>query len=147
MAGAKSKGLKTLIRLSKFDVDEKRRMLTELQNREDIILEDIRQHDIRLKEEQSLAAQDATGIGYLYGSYHKQWMDQRDHHQIALMACRHMIEQARDVLADAYRQLKTYEITQKERDRKEREETDRKEQAFLDELGQQIHQRKEVAND
>ncbi|HSV29310.1 MAG TPA: hypothetical protein VLL76_07115 [Candidatus Omnitrophota bacterium] len=142
MAGAKSKGLKTLIRLSRFNVDEKRRMLVELQNREDQILEDIRQHDIRLKEEQRLAAEDAIGIGFAYGSYHKQWMAQREQNQIALMAVRHMIEQARDELAEAYRQLKTYEITQKERERKEREEADRKEQAFLDELGQQMHQRK-----
>lgn len=144
---AKSKGLKTLVRLSRFDVDEKRRVLVELQAREDQILEDIRQHGIRLKEEQQLAAGDATGIGYLYGSYHQQWMAQREHHQIALMAARHMIEQARDALAESYRQLKTYEITQKERERKEREDANRKEQAFLDELGQQIHQRKETGHD
>ncbi|MGE5547175.1 MAG: hypothetical protein ACM33T_09770 [Solirubrobacterales bacterium] len=142
---AKAKGLKTLIRLARFDVDEKRRMLTELQAREDQILEDIRQGEERLKHEQAVAAGDATGVGFLYGAYHRAWMDWRQHQDIALMAVRHMIEQARDALAESFRQLKTYEITQRERERREQLEADRKEQAFLDELGQQIHQRKEEA--
>lgn len=141
---AKSKGLKTLIRLSKFNVDEKRRMLTELQAREDAIIEEMKQSEVRLKEEQALASQDATGAGFLYGNYHRAWMDRREHQQIQLMAVRHMIEQARDALAEAFRELKTYEITQRERERREREEADRKEQAFLDELGQQMHQRREA---
>ncbi len=139
---AKAKGLKTLIRLSKFNVDERRRVLVALQNAEDQVLAEIDSHDHRLKEEQRLAAQDATGVGYLYGSYHRAWMDRRENLLRSLAALRQQIEAARDALAEAYREQKTYEITQKERERREAEERDRKEQAFLDELGQQMHQRK-----
>ena len=144
MAAAKAKGLKTLIRLARFNVDEKRRMLTELQNREDQILEEIRQGEAQLKTEQQVAAEDATGVGFLYGAYHRAWMARREQQEIALMAVRHMIEGARDELAEAFRQLKTYEITQRERERREQQEADRKEQAFLDEMGQQMHQRKDM---
>jgi flagellar FliJ protein len=137
------KGLKTLIRLSKFNVDDKRRVLTALQDREEQIIEDIRQGEIQLKEEQRLASEDATGIGYLYGAYHKAWMHRRDHMHQALAAVRAEIEVARDELAEAFRQLKTYEITQANREKREREDADRKEQIFLDEVGATLHRRKE----
>ncbi|MBC7950952.1 MAG: flagellar FliJ family protein [Rhodospirillaceae bacterium] len=138
-----AKGLKTLIRLSKFNVDERRRVLTALQNREDQIIEEIRQGELRLKEEQRLAAEDAAGIGYLYGAYHKAWMQRRDQMHQALTAVRAEIEVARDELAEAFRQQKTYEVTQANREKAEREEADRKEQIFLDEVGSNIHRRKE----
>lgn len=139
---AKAKGLKTLIRLSKFNVDEKRRVLVALQNAEDQVLAEIDGHDHRLKEEQRVAAQDSTGVGYLYGAYHRAWMDRRENLLRSLAALRAQIEAARDALAEAYREQKTYEITQAARERREAEERDRKEQSFLDELGQQMHQRK-----
>jgi flagellar protein FliJ len=138
-----AKGLKTLIRLSKFNVDERRRALTALQNREDQIIEEIRQGELRLKEEQRLAAEDGAGIGYLYGAYHKAWMHSRDLMHQALTAVRAEIETARDELAEAFREQKTYEVTQANREKREQEEADRKEQVFLDEVGANLHRRKE----
>jgi len=143
-----AKGMKTLIRLSKFDVDEKRRVLTALQNREDEILAEIDHAEHRLKEEQKIAAADSTGVGYLYGAYHRAWRSQRDNQDMQLLTVRTQIEGAREELAEAYRQLKTYEVTQANRQRREREEEDRKEQNFLDEVGlTQFRRRDEAAND
>jgi flagellar export protein FliJ len=140
--------MKTLIRLSKFDVDEKRRVLTALQNREDEILAEIDHAEHRLKEEQKIAAADSTGVGYLYGAYHRAWRSQRDNQDMQLLTVRAQIEGAREELAEAYRQLKTYEVTQANRQRREREEEDRKEQNFLDEVGlTQFRRRDEAAND
>jgi flagellar biosynthesis chaperone FliJ len=53
------------------------------------------------------------------------------------------VELARDELAEAFRQHKTYEITQANRDRRAQEEADRQEQIVLDDVGQEIHRRKE----
>lgn len=53
------------------------------------------------------------------------------------------IVRAREELAEAYNELKTFEITQRERDRRAQEERDKKEQAFLDEVGLNIHRRKD----
>lgn len=137
-----AKGLKTLIRLSKFSVDEKRRVLTALQTREDQIIEEIRQGEEQLRHEQQLAAEDATGIGFSYGAFQQAWMRRRDLMHQALAAVRADIETARDELAEAFRELKTYEVTQANREKREREELDRKEQIFLDEIGLNMHRRK-----
>jgi flagellar FliJ protein len=143
-----AKGIKTLIRLSKFNVDEKRRVLTSLQTAEDQILADIDHAEHRLVEEQKIAAADATGVGYLYGAYHRAWRDHRNQQDRALMNVRAQIEAARDDLAEAYRQLKTYEVTQANREKQEREEANRKEQIFLDEVGMtQFRRREEAANE
>lgn len=137
-----AKGLKTLIRLSKFEVDEKRRVLTALQNQEERILHDIAASEMRLRQEQELAAADATGVGFLYGAYHRAWMERRQAMLGALQAVRQQIEAARDDLAEAFRTQKTYEVTQANRERREREEANHKEQLFLDEVGMTQHRRK-----
>ncbi|MCA1907304.1 MAG: flagellar FliJ family protein [Magnetospirillum sp.] len=142
-----AKGLKTLIRLSKFEVDEKRRVLTALQNQEEQILHDILQSEVQLRKEQELAASDATGVGFIYGAYHRAWMDQRQMLFNRLATIRQQIEIARDELAEAFRTQKTYEVTQANRERREREEMDRKEQTFLDEVAQTQHRRRENPQD
>ncbi|CAA7621612.1 flagellar export protein FliJ [Magnetospirillum sp. UT-4] len=146
MAG--SKGIKTLIRLSKFAVDEKRRALTALQAREDEILGEIAHQQDQLVEEQRIAGADSTGVGFIYGAYQRAWMNHRDDCERSLALVRGQIEAARDELAGAYRELKTYEITQANREKREREEADRKDQIFLDEVGLTQFRRKDMtAND
>jgi flagellar protein FliJ len=133
--------LKTLIRLAKFNVDEKRRTLQSFQAREDEIVAAMRNDEERLKEEQRVAAADATGVGFLYGAYAGAWITRRDELARMLEAVRQEIQRARDELAEAFGELKTYEITQRERERRAKAEADKKEQAFLDEIGQNIHRR------
>ncbi|MBR9971406.1 hypothetical protein [Magnetospirillum sulfuroxidans] len=137
-----AKGLKTLIRLAKFEVDEKRRVLTALQSQEEKTLHDILQSEVRLRQEQELAAADATGIGFMYGAYHRAWMVQRQNLFARLNTIRQQVEIARDELAEAFRTQKTYEVTQANREKREQEEADHKEQIFLDEVGMTQHRRK-----
>lgn len=140
--GAKgAKGLKTLIRLSKFSVDEKRRTLTTLQAREDQMLAEIRMAELQLLQEQQLASANPA-LSFAYPAYHRAWMQRRLMMEQALMALRREIEAARDDLAEAFRELKTYEVTQKNREKREQEELDRKEQLFLDEVGLTMHRRR-----
>ena len=137
------KGLKTLIRLSKWNVDEKQRVLVMLQGREDEILSWIRQSEEQLKEEQRIAAEDSIGIGFSYGAYANAWLGRREQLLGMLEMVRAEIIRARNELGEAFNELKTYEITQKERDRRAQAERDKKEQAFLDEIGLNIHRRKD----
>jgi flagellar export protein FliJ len=138
-----AKSLKTLIRLAKWNVDEKRRVLTSLQAREDEILGIIEAEEKQLVEEQRIAAADATGAGFLYGAYADAWLRRREQLFATLDAVRAEIAVARDHLAEAFGELKTYEITQRERERRAQAEADRKEQQFLDEIGLNIYRRKE----
>jgi flagellar export protein FliJ len=137
------KGLKTLIRLSKWNVDEKQRVLVALQGREDEILSWIKQSEEQLKEEQRIAADDSTGVGFSYGAFANAWLGRRQQLFAMLEMVRAEIIRARDELAEAFNELKTYEITQRERDRRAQAERDKKEQAFLDEIGLNIHRRKD----
>lgn len=142
MAGPQ-KGLKTLIRLGKFQVDEKRRILVALQNREDQIIAQQAQADEQLKLEQQLAGEDSAGVGFGYGFYHQAWMQQREQRMAALAQVRAEIETARDDLAEAFKSLKTYETTQAARDKAEQAELDRKDRLFMDEIGQNQHRLKQ----
>ena len=137
------KGLKTLIRLSKWNVDEKQRVLVAMQGREDEILSWIKQSEEQLKEEQRIAAEDSTGVGFSYGNFANAWLNRREQLLTMLEMIRAEIIRARDELAEAFNELKTYEITQRERERRAQAERDKKEQAFLDEVGLNIHRRKE----
>lgn len=139
-----SKGLKTLIRLAKFEVDEKQRVLGQLQNREEQILAEIAAGEEAVRREQEVAANDAIGVGFAYANYHRAWMARREQLHRALMEVRALMEMARDELAEAFRILKTYELTQAQREKREAEELARKEQIFLDEVGMTQHRRKEI---
>jgi flagellar FliJ protein len=137
------KSLKTLIRLSKWNVDEKQRVLVAWQGREDEILAAIHQAEQSLIHEQQVAAQDAVGVGFSYGNFANAWLARREQLMQMLEQVRQEIIKARDDLAEAFNQLKTYEITQKERERRAQAELDKKEQAFLDEIGLNIHRRRD----
>lgn len=138
-----AKGLKTLIRLSKWNVDEKQRVLVALQGREDQILAAIQQAEQSLIHEQQVASQDAAGVGFAYAAFANAWLARREQLMQMLDQVRQEINRARDDLAEAFNQLKTYEITQKERERRAQAELDKKEQAFLDEIGLNIHRRRD----
>jgi len=137
------KGLHTLIRLAKFDVDEKQRILSALQSREDSILAAMAAARAQLAHEQQVAAADPSGAGRLFGAYAAAWLARRAEMERILAQVRQQIETARDDLAEAFRQQKTYEITQANREKREQEEADRKEQSFLDEVGLNIYRRRE----
>lgn len=135
MATRPAKGLKTLIRLAKFDVDEKRRVLAALQNREEAILADIAAADAQLEFERQAAAADPAGVGFIFSNFLQAWKGRRADLVRNLDMVRKEIEVARDDLAEAFRQQKSYEVTQANREKREREEEAHKEQIVLDEIG------------
>jgi flagellar protein FliJ len=141
------KSLKTLIRLSKWNVDEKRRVLVALQGREDEIMAAIQEAEARLIHEQQVASQDAMGVGFAYGNFANAWLARREQLMNMLEEVRKEIARARDDLSEAFNELKTYEITQRERERRAQEEMDKKEQAFLDEVGLTIHRRRDKSEE
>lgn len=139
-----SKGLKSLIRLGKWTVDEKRRILGELHAREEEVIAGIEAMDAQLAAEQAVAAEDATGAGFTFGGFYDRHLQRREAMLRQLENLRHEIEAARDDLAEAYRALKTYETAEKQRLLREREEEARKDQAVLDEIGLNLHRRRQT---
>ena len=130
-----AKSLKTLIRLAKWSVDERRKALGVLLDREAQIEQALQDHQQALANERNVASADAVGAGRMFGAYFKGWENKRDHFLGLLAEVRTHIEAAREELADAYRALKSTEEVQKQRDAEEALEADRKERAELDEIG------------
>lgn len=136
-----AKDLHTLIRLRAFEVDECRRSLGDLLRAEDVLI--ARQQALEAgyaKEVQF--AQENPGFGQTLGAYIARYAENKDQLLQQRKALDAAIQVARDVLATAYKELKTVELTQENRDLEAQKERNRKEQAFLDELGQDRHRRR-----
>lgn len=127
--------LHTLIRLGKWEVDEKRRVLGELLRQLYALEEQARLLESRLVEEQRVAAAKPSEAGYLYGAYAKAVVDRRESLARAIASQESQVEAAQEALRVAHGDLKKYEMVQEERDRLAAEERDRKEQIVLDEIG------------
>lgn len=140
-----AKGLKGVIRLRKWDVDEKRRILRQLQDREDQILDFMRQLQEQVKAEADLARRDTTGAGFTFAAYAQWARKQRQDLEAVLGHVRREIEQAQDAVAQAFKELKTFEIAQANREAAARLEQDRKTQIMLDDIGQEAHRRKQTS--
>lgn len=136
------KSLKTLIRLSKWAVDDCQRILSTLFARETELLAAIDAHHRLLEQERAVAAADATGVGRIFSHFLIPWKAHLGDLHRVLGEVRVMIAQAQDDLAEAYRQQKSREEVQAVRDDREQEETARKERADLDEIGLNQFRRK-----
>jgi len=134
--------LKTLIRLNKWTVDERRRELGLLLAQEEALNQALQKLFEDLAAEQRFAAEHALEGGALYGAYARAHITRRDAIRAQIAALEKEILAARDRLAEAYRELKTYETAQTNREKAERLEEGRREQKTLDEIGQTLHRRR-----
>jgi len=138
--------LQTLIRLRKFEVDERQRAMAVLLRREESVLAGL---DALAQEKASETAfTEEAGIweGSTFTAYLEHWDLRRSQFMQALQEVRHQIENARDELSAAYRRLKTFEITKDLRDEAELLEESRAEQTELDEMGLELHRRRQRAD-
>ncbi len=142
---ANNDDLATLIRLRKFEVDERQRAMAVLLRQEEAVLAGI--NAITREKEAEAAFMSDAGIweGSTFTAYLQHWQTRRAQFNEALGYVRTQIEEARDELSEAYRRLKTFEITQEQRDEAEGLEKSRLEQIELDEMGLELHRRKQNA--
>lgn len=136
--------LKTIIRVHRWQVDERRRDLGVLLQREGEVLDARDRLEAERRAEQEIAAQDAAGAGFAYAGYHTRYMQRREALAGLLAQVQAEIETAKQALADAYQDLKTFEITQRNRDERERQEQERRETAVLDEIGLNHYRRRQA---
>lgn len=134
--------LKTLIRVHQFELDEKRRQLgnllrfeQSLENRKILLAQ-------RFKEEEEAAKNDQTAA-LTFGAYVDWHIDENKRVDRALADARQEIALMRDEIREAYQELKTFEITQENREKREAAELERKNNAVLDEIGLTLYRRKQ----
>jgi len=129
------KDLHSLIRLNDWQVDEKRRVLAELFAAAEALEAKARKLEQDLINEQKVAAESPAEAGLLYGYYAKAVIDRREALAVAIAEAERQVIEARDLLREAYRELKKYEVAQEHRDTREASENGRREQIQLDDVG------------
>ena len=140
------KTLDTLVRISRFDVDEKQRELQALLAREDAIKADIRSLDEEMRREADFSREHGEGSGSDYGRYIIRIREKRAALTEKLADLQPEIEAARDRLADAFAEQKKYEIARDNREAEARAEEDRREDQEMDELGLNGYRKREAEN-
>ncbi|CAO3379505.1 flagellar FliJ family protein [Azospirillum argentinense] len=124
--------LKTIIRLQKWKLDEKRRALADLQNLADRLQAEIE----RLKEEIAVERDTARGnveYAFTYSNYIQAAMERGKRLTQSMGQVEAQIAVATDEMAEAFQELKRYELAEEERLKREKEKLKRKEANMLDE--------------
>ena len=137
-----SRTLKGLVRLRKWDVDEKRRFLARLIASEEQLIALLLALEEQGIKERHAAAADPLGAGLTYGGYVRWAKERRETLEKTLKDLRRQISAARDTLAEAFKELKTSEIAEDNRIGRETSMRERQERALQDDIGLEIYRRR-----
>ena len=137
--------IEKLIRFHKFDLDEKRRVLRDLEEQEASGQQAIYSLDQEIQSEQSFSRGQADFAPY-YGGYASRSKSRREALEGELANAHEQVEAAREVVSQAFEELKKYEITKDQQDHREYLEQERQNQIELDEVALTAQQRKGGVN-
>jgi flagellar FliJ protein len=127
------KGLPTLIRLRKFELEEKRRILAEMEAQVAAIENDINGLDMAVLREQD-ASRRSPEVAFAYPAFARMAIDRRRELIEQLLEAHRQVELAAEAVTIAYQELKKFEVAQANREKREKEEQARKDQILLDEM-------------
>ncbi|MDD3020068.1 MAG: flagellar FliJ family protein [Alphaproteobacteria bacterium] len=136
--------LEPLIRLRKFRVEEKQKILAEL-FRQVEILEGRRRVIIEEVDRERKLAEDGTNIEALvtFAAYSSRMATEIDRLDGQIKKIDGRIEKAQDDMREAFSEQKKAQIIQQRRDDEDQAQTDAKENKNLDEIGIEVFRRNE----
>jgi flagellar protein FliJ len=137
------KDLHTLIRVRKWEVDEKQRGLAVLLRQEESVIERQAALKAEIKREINFTSEAPTEERFTFSAYLARCEGYREQMDAMLQEIRRRIAAAQEELAEAFRNLKPFEESQKMRDAQDEKEADRLEQIDLDEIGLNLYRRRE----
>lgn len=137
---SKTKSLKTLSRIQKFQIDEQRKLLTERLEEEEKLLSE-RSELIRAFEAEKAFSREQSCIGD-FGAYVKLYMQKKEALDLQIEEVRKQIEEIRDIIADMFKEQKTFEIVERNRKAAEQKAEDEKTSKMLDEIGTNAYLKK-----
>ncbi|WP_404402498.1 flagellar export protein FliJ [Pelagibacterium halotolerans] len=130
----------SLIRLKKFQVDEKRRQVLQIET----MIGDFERMAAELDQQIEIEHQ-KTGITdtahFAYSTFAKAAMTRRDNLLVSANDMREKLEAAQDDLAEAIEDLKKVELLDQRENARENAEALKREQAEYDEIGRIRHRR------
>jgi len=138
-----AKDIHALIRLKKWMVDEERRILGQMQAQEAEVARRRAALDEEIQREQKISAADPAGLaGRAYGDFARAAVARRTHLEQERIAIAAAVAGQRDKVAEVYRDFKTLEQIQKNRDLRAAAERARKDQVTMDEIAAINHRRR-----
>lgn len=136
--------LQPLIRLHRWQLDEKRRALAELEALRERLHEQIVQLDEELAREQAFAAE-AAEPPQGFGAYTQAMLDRKARLNESIEEVQAQIAASREQIAEAFQELKRFELVQEDRDRRDADRRKRRETQTYDEIGtSRFHRRREA---
>ncbi len=128
------KSRETLIRLKKFQVDEKRRRVSQIE----AMIADFQRMSVDLEREIQ-TEQERAGINdpshFAYPTYAKAAIQRRENLRRSADELKVQLDDAKAALQDAYEELKKVELLDERDQMRERDEENAREQAELDAIG------------
>ena len=125
--------LQTLSRIEKFNINEQRKILVALQEQQDAVILKLDNLNIQFEQEKEFNRQHNL-IGD-FGAYVKRYLEQKEQLENHIAELEAEIEKVRGIIADMYKEQKTFEIIDDNRQKRAQHEEDLKLQKQLDEIG------------
>ena len=136
------KGLDNLIRLHRWQLNEKRRHLVELERLAQRLAAQIRELEVEIRNEQQVAGS-STEAGMTYGDYARAAIGRREKLDASLAELQSQRVVAKEEVAEAYRELKKFELVKVRNQRLANKRRQRQEQQVLDEVALNQFQRRD----
>jgi flagellar protein FliJ len=131
-----------LIRLCRWQVDERKRHLADLEALAAKLRDEQQRLDAEDEREQAVVAA-SPEAAYAYAGYAHGLIERRRKLVQSQLDVARQIVQAREALAEAFQDVKRYEITAAKRVRQQAEREGRRQQRVLDDLGIDAFRRRE----
>jgi flagellar export protein FliJ len=132
--------LDSLIRLHRWQLDERRRRVAELETLAATLRGELDRLEVEQVAEQQ-AAQNSPEASFAYGSYAGAMVERRRKLKQSLSETEQQAVKAREALAEVFQEVKRYEIASAKRILNQRVQADRVQQHDLDEIAIDIHRR------
>jgi flagellar export protein FliJ len=133
--------LDTVIRVQKWQLDERRVQLAELERLEARLKGEAEKLVRELESEQRVAANDDEARS-AYANYAVALLDRQAKLSASIAEVEEQIQRARDALAECFQEVKRYELAAANRRSRERAHINRKMQIAQDEMALQIFRRR-----
>mgnify|MGYP003335582141 FL=1 len=138
------KGLATLVRMHRWQLDERRRDLANLERLIDQLKAEAERLADDLANEQQVARQ-SDAANRAYGGFAQQVVVKQRRLATTLAEVEARAAEVHEEVAEAFRELKRHEMTMAARERKAQAEVERKDRVVLDEMGLNVHRRRVAA--
>lgn len=138
------RALPNLIRLSKWALDEARRKVSDLETLKASFRQEVAELEDELGREQHAARGSMDSLITLQG-YYQHVRERRGRLERSIAEIDSALERAREETSAAYRELKKYETALDHVKKRERAAIEKREQNDLDEVGIDMHRRKQAS--